>query len=407
MLYASYALLNPERLKIVSAVDPDKSRLHRASEIHHIPSESLFTSIYELLDKPKTADAVINGTMDKLHVQTSLPLLKAGYDILLEKPIGVNKEEVQELLSASRATDKTVMICHVLRYAPFYMEIKRRINGGDLGEIINILTQENVSYHHMAVSFVRGKWSNSAHSSSSMLMAKSCHDLDLLSWIKSGIKPVKTSSFGNLMYFRPEKAPEGSGKRCMTDCGIEKSCPYSAYKNYVEQGLWGAYVWEPIEEAGKPMSLKQKTDSLKTDNIYGRCVWHCDNDVVDHQVVLVEFEDGCTASHAMTGNTSRPCRYIHITGTKGEIEGVMEDGYFTLRNPDARKGSEYTEEIITAGEANDQHGGGDLRLVDDFVNLITGGDHSISATVLEDSINGHLIGFAANESNDRQKVVVI
>jgi len=412
ILYAEYALHNPEKLKIVGVVDPNPTRRKFVAKAHNLAKESCYSSIDELLSHPKVADAVINGTMDNLHIQTTIPLLKAGYDVLLEKPIGVGREEVLELLSVAKSAGRTIQICHVLRHAPFYAAIRERVANGDIGDILSVSTQENVSYHHMAVSFVRGKWNNSDICNSTMLMAKSCHDLDLITWMKSGIKPKFVSSFGNRMYFREDKAPEGAGTRCLVDCKIEKTCPYSCYKNYIEQGLWAHYVWDTIEDQGndilgKDIPIEKKIESLKSEqNPHGRCVWHCDNNVVDHQVVAVEFEDGSTATHSLTGNTSKPCRYMKLIGTKGEIEGVMEDGYFVIRHPDARKGHEYSEEKITIDVTHEMHGGGDLHLVEDFVNVLQGNKPSISTTSLEDSINGHLIGFAANESNDFRKVVM-
>lgn len=407
MLYASYSMQHVDELKITGVVDPDKIRRDNAAKIFELPENSCFESVQEFVNGTKTADVIINGTMDSIHVSTTIPLLQKGYDVLLEKPIGTTKEEVLELHSTAKECGKRVMICHVLRYAPFYMKIRERIINGEVGDIISISTQENVSYHHMAVGYVRGKWNSRNKCGSTMLMAKSCHDLDLITWMKSGIRPQRVSSFGSLMYFRPDKAPEGAGTRCLTDCKIEKTCPYSAYKNYIEQGLWDFYAWDSIEHLGPNPSIEEKIDSLKTGNPFGRCVWKCDNDVVDHQVVNIEFEDGCTATHSMTGNSSKPCRYIHIIGTKGEIEGVMEDGAFYVRKPDARKGHAYTEEKISVDSSNDMHGGGDLLLVGDFISAVRGEKASISATTLDDSIYGHLIGFAADKANTERRILEI
>jgi len=262
-----------------------------------------------------------------------------------------------------------------------------------------------VSYHHMAVGYVRGKW-NREDLGSTMLMAKCCHDLDLITWMKSGIHPKKVNSFGSLMYFKPENAPPGSGTRCLVDCKIEETCPYSAKKHYIEQNLWGAYAWQSMEHHNNP-DVEQKLESLRTDNPFGCCVWHCDNDVVDHQTVIIEFEDGSTASHNMTGGTSRPCRSMHLIGTKGEIQGVMEEGCFVVRHPDARAGHEYYEEKVNVNVSGDGHGGGDLRLVADFVSVIRGEPASTCTTNLDDSIYGHLIGFAADRSRRELKCVDI
>ncbi|CAM4175299.1 Gfo/Idh/MocA family protein [Lederbergia lenta] len=404
-VYSTYAIENPAELQIVGIVEPDHLRRIKAAERFNVPEEQCFDSIEAFVLKPKFADAVINGTMDEVHVQTTIPVLKAGYDVLLEKPIGTAKNEILELNEVAAQYNRKVMICHVLRYAPFYKEIKRRVIDGAIGDIINIQTAENVGYDHMGVSFVRGKWNNKETCKSSMLLAKCCHDLDIVTWLMSGTKPKRVSSFGSLMHFRPEKAPAGAGSRCLVDCKIENECPFSAKKNYIDQGKWGWYAWRSLQHLGPDPTLEQKIESLRTDNPYGRCVWHSDNDVVDHQSVAIEFENGTTATHNLMGGSAKACRNIHIIGEKGEIQGCMEDGYFIVRYPDARKGHEYKEERIDISISQDMHGGGDLRLVEDFVSVMKGNEPSISTTSLEDSINGHLIVFAADQANEENKVV--
>jgi predicted dehydrogenase len=297
------------------------------------------------------------------------------------------------------------MIGHVLRYAPFYVAVRQRVAAGEIGEIISVRTSERVSYHHMAVGFVRGRWRR-RDESNPMLLAKCCHDLDLIAWMKSGIAPRRVASFGSLMHFREDKAPAGSGTRCLVDCRIEETCPYSARKNYIEQGLWAPYAWECLEHIPNA-TVEQKLESLRTFNPFGRCVWRCDNDVVDHQAVIAEFADGCVATHGMVTGTARPCRTIHLVGTTGEIEGVMEEGAFVLRRPDARAGHEYSEEPADVNVSADGHGGGDMRLVQDFVRVVRGEPASLSTTTITDSVYGHLIAFAADEAMDGARVVEI
>ncbi|MEF3313176.1 Gfo/Idh/MocA family oxidoreductase [Paenibacillus sp. GYB004] len=406
MLYASYALTHPDELLITAVVDPDPVRRRRAADRFGLPDDRLYASVEELVAGPKLADAAINGTMDSFHVATTIPLLHAGYDVLLEKPIGVSEAEVLELYEASRATGRTVFICHVLRYAPFYAEIRRRIENGDIGEVVAIQTEENVSYHHMATAFVRGKWSNLKAGGSSMLMQKCCHDLDIVSWMKGSVRPVRVSSFGSLYQFRSDKAPEGAGTRCLADCPIESECAYSAGSMYIEKKLWSPYVWAGLPQ-GNSAADEQKIESLRTDNPYGRCVWRSDNDVVDHQSVIIEFEDGSTASHSLTGGTSKPCRTIHITGTKGEIVGTMEEGSFKIRHPDRDGASTYQEELVELKVSADMHGGGDMRLVTDFIRTLRGEEPSISSTSLDRSIYGHQIGFSADRARLENRVVEI
>lgn len=405
VLYASYSRTHPDELEIVGVAEPDEVRRQKAADRFGIPPERRFTTAAELADRPAFADVAINGTMDRDHVPTSLPLLERGYDVLLEKPIAPTQEELLALLAAVRRTDRRVVVCHVLRHAPFYVEIRRRIAAREIGEILALHTAEYVSYHHMAVAFVRGRW-NRRDATNPMLLAKCCHDLDLLCWMKAGVAPRRVASHGSLMYFRPDKAPAGSGTRCLVDCEIEPDCPFSARTNYIEQNLWGEYAWEPLEHIQDP-TVAQKLESLRTTNPYGRCVWRCDNDVVDHQSVIVEFDDGCVATHDMVGGLAKPCRTIHVMGTTGEIEGIMEEGRLVVRHPDTRAGHEYSEEPVDLSATGDMHGGGDFRLVADFLRVIRGEPASLSTTDLMDSIHGHMIAFAADHSMLEHRMVEI
>ncbi len=413
MVYASLAQQQPEELKIVGVADPMAYRREQVAKLYDIPAERCFESADALAAVPRFADAVINGTMDRHHVPTSIPLLKAGYHLLLEKPFATHEAEMWDLVRTAREYDRKVMICHVLRYAPFYTDIRRRVAAGEIGELISVQTVEHVSYHHMAVGFVRGKWAKKADFHGTMLMAKCCHDLDLIAWMKSGIAPTRVSSFGNNMQFRPEKAPKGAGTRCLVDCPIEADCLYSARKHYIDHPQrWSFYVWAGLEQIDNP-TIEQKIESLKTDNPYGRCVWKCDNDVVDHQALIVEFEDGSTASHNMIGGCSKPQRSIHLVGTTGEIQGDLEDSRYVIRHIDPRPGHEYSEEVVDLNVTGDVHGafgghaGGDLRLAADFVRFARGEEVSISCTSIDDSIRGHLLGFCADRSMDEGRVVDI
>lgn len=410
LVYASYAKHRPDQLKIVGVADPNPQRVRQVAEMYGIPPERCFRSAEELASVPRFADAVINGTMDRQHVPTSIPLLEAGYHILLEKPFAIDEDEMWKLVAAAEKHDRTVMICHVLRYAPFYTRIRKLVADGVIGEVLNIQTVEHVSYHHMSVAFVRGKWNNKQVCGSSMLMSKCCHDLDLITWMKSGVNPKYVTSMGGLSYFRPERAPEGAGTRCLVDCPIEESCTYSARKIYLNHpNRWSFYVWQELEHLENP-TMEDKIESLKTTNPHGRCVWKCDNDVVDHQSVVIEFEDGSTATHNMIGGAARPSRSIHLIGTEGEIQGVLEESKFVVRRIDTRPGHEYSEEVVDLNLDTDMHGafgghgGGDLRLVADFCRTLMGEEPSLSCTSLQDSVNGHLIGFRADRALELRRV---
>jgi len=413
LTYASYARYRPDALKIVGVADPLEYRRRQVAELYGLGPDQLFETAEELAARPQMADAAINGTMDQDHVRTSLPLLDAGYDLLLEKPFAVNETETWQLLQAARGNASKVMICHVMRYTPFATAMRQRVAAGEIGEVISVQTVEHVSYHHMVVGYVRGKWNRKDVCGSPMLMAKCCHDLDFITWMKSGVAPVRVSSFGSNMQFRPEKAPEGAGTRCLVDCPIEGDCLYSARKHYIDHPeRWSFYVWAGLEQIENP-TIEDKIHSLKTDNPFGRCVWKCDNNVVDHQAVMIEFEDGCTATHNMIGGASKPQRSMHLVGTTGELQGVLHDSRFVIRHIDPRPGHEYSEEVVDVDVKGDMdgafggHGGGDVRLAADFVNFVRGDECSIACTNLEDSIRGHLIGFRADVAMEEGKVVDI
>ena len=411
LMYAQYALEHPEELEITGVADPDPLRRSKAAAMFGIPENRCFESAQELAKQPKLADAVINGTMDNQHVETAVPLLRRGYDMLLEKPFATNERDMWALYDAVKETGRTVMICHVLRYAPFYSEIKKRVLSGEIGEIINLQVTEHVSYHHLSVAYIRGKWNNEEQCGATMLLAKCCHDMDLLMWMKSGIAPEYVASFGSDFQFAPEKRPENAGTRCMVDCPIEADCDYSARKLYIDHPeRWGFYVWDYLAHLENP-TLEDKIRSLCTDNPHGLCAWACGHKGVDHQSVLLNFEDGCTATLNMIGGAAKAERNIHIIGTKGEIKGVFDDSVYTVRKIDHTVPDGWTEERVDLKIGGDKsgmngsHGGGDLRLVEDFVHVLQGEKPSVSCTKIEDSVNGHLAVFLADRARETAQVM--
>ncbi len=415
LIYASYAQYHPDELQIVGVAEPDPHRREMTQRLYGLPSEFCFPTAEEAARRPRFADVAINGTMDHQHVATSLPLLEAGYDMLLEKPFAVSESEMWDLVKAAQTHERHVMICHVLRFAAFYAAIRRLVLDGEIGDVISMQTAEHVTYHHMVVSYVRGKWARAEGGHASMLLAKCSHDLDLMAWMKSGIKPRAVASFGSNFQFRPDRAPKGAGTRCLLDCAIEPECIFSARKHYLDlDDRRNFYVWDGLHTPGEP-TLEEKAAYLATDSPYGRCVWKCDTQVVDHQSVVVDFEDGSTATHNMVGGAARPLRSIHLVGTRGEIQGTFEDNRFVVRRIDPRSSGgqtwEYTEELVDlsvgdhASCTSDHHGGGDLRLVEDFLRVVRGEAPSISTTSLDDSVVGHLIGFTADRAMAERRVI--
>lgn len=409
LVYSELAKTNPELLKIVGVADPNPIRRKKCMEYFGFSEDMCFETAQELATKGKLADTIINGTMDEQHIETSVPLLEQGYDMLLEKPFAVNEEEMRKLVECAKKNNSKVMICHVLRYTPFYYKIKERVASGEIGDIINIQTAEHVSYHHLSTSYIRGKWANSDKCHTSMLLAKCCHDLDLMMWIMSETKPTQIASFGGKYQFKPENAPEGAGTICMKDCPLVDTCVYSTKRLYIDHpDRWAFYVWDKLEHIDNP-TIEDKIALMKSDSPYARCIYKCDNNVVDHQSVLINFESGATGTHNMVGGSAEPMRRIHIVGTKGEIFGNFEESKFTVLkinpSPDAHHEECDVEEVDlnVSGDmvgAYGGHGGGDERLAEDFVKFIRGEQPSLACTSIFDSVAGHLSVYLADDSRE-------
>ena len=399
-IYSAVALTNPELLRIVGVVDVNPERVRQAQLMFDLPDAHCFATVEELVAVPRFADAAINCTMDRLHVETSLPLLRHGYDLLLEKPYALNDEEGQRIISCARKHERKVMVCHVLRYTPFYRALRRVIALGTIGDVIHIHMTNQVGYQHESVSFVRGKYAREEICGSGMLLSKCSHDLDIMSWLMGDNVPATISSVGSVIQFKEEKAPEGAGTHCLNNCPLERDCPYSARRLYIEHPLrWANNVWHDTHS--NPTTDEEKEAILRQpDNPFSRCVYRCDINIVDHQSVLIHFRDGAIGTFSMNGGASTPRRMMHITGTKGEIYGDFERERFHVRLIDPEAPGGYTERTLDISDfqQGDAHGGGDRSIVLDFVALLRGERTSPGCPTLEDSIVGHRMVFLAEKS---------
>lgn len=399
-IYAKFALQHPELYRIVGVVEPDRERRECAGRLLSLEASALYASLDELLRRPKIADAVFNCTMDKIHEQTSIPLLQKGYHMLLEKPIAPTWKETEHILETAQSCGRIVTVCHVLRYAPFYQAIKERIIRGELGRIINIQMAEQVSYYHESVSYVRGKYADPEICGSGMLLSKCVHDLDLMAWLMSDTKPKTVFSRGSVFSFRPEYAPEGAEKRCLPLCPHQNDCPYSAkllYTEYPQRWVNRVYDDSSVSRS-EPAELLQLLAS--SENPYGKCVYYSNIKIVDHQSVLVEFEDGAIGTFSMNGGAAQSGRTVHIVGTRGEIEGTFEEQRLSLRRiaPSMPGGRAETVIDVSAQQKGNAHGGGDERVLLDFYALMNHEKASVSCTSLRESVTGHRIVYAAEQS---------
>lgn len=392
--YASYQKIAPQQMKIVAGADPRPDRLQMLQREYGVEADNCFSSGEELLSQPKLADVMMICTQDRQHVAQALKALDKGYHLLLEKPISPSLDECMALLRKAHEAKRQVIVCHVLRYTPFYSTLECILRRGDIGRLETIDAVEHVAYWHYAHSFVRGNWRR-AEETSPMILAKSCHDMDLLRWL-AGASCIRLSSFGTLDWFKSENAPKGAALRCLDHCQCKADCPYDAEKIYLSNkvsGLhhigkaWPCSVLTPYPTEQSIMEALQKGP-------YGRCVYHCDNDVVDHQTVNMEFAEGITATFTMTAFTQTCHRTIHITGTAGEILGDLEENMLTLR----RFGRE--DEVIRMEAVSSEfagHGGGDMGLMQAVCKAVANAD-TPALTSIDASVESHVMALAAEYS---------
>ena len=383
--YANNIVNHPDEFKLVACCDLNQDRINNYKEKFGIEDKNCFLSEEEFFAE-KRADVCIVATQDRDHVDHAIKALALGYDILTEKPISDNEKDCRRLLKAQKKYGGKVFVCHVLRYAPAFVKCKELLESGVIGDLVMVDHIEQVYFFHQAHSFVRGNWRR-RDQTSPMIIAKCCHDLDLLQWY-IGSKCKTISSIGDLRFFKKENKPEGSADRC-TECQFKETCPYSAVWGYrCENGLWSNNAITDV----RPITQEAVDEALKT-GPYGRCVFACDNNVVDNQICTMTFENGVTANLRMTAFTRHGSRIIKFYGTYGEIdfEGDRQEILVKVFGKPV-------ERIDAAAliENGYGHGGGDAGLIKALYGLMTG--ESNKGTTLEASIESHLMGFAAEKS---------
>jgi len=430
--YGPYALDHPEQIQFIAVAEPRPARRESFAKQHSIPKEHCFESWQQVLEQQVPADVVINCTQDQMHAESSIPALQSGYDMLLEKPIAHSLEDAIRIVQAAEQADRYLQICHVLRFTDFFKKIKSLLDENRLGQLITISHRENVASWHMAHSFVRGNWRNEEQSSP-MILAKCCHDLDLLTWF-IGESPSHLSSFGSLIHYSPENAPQGAPERCTDGCPLEDSCPFFAPAIYIDlipfkfalsqskiplyrilgsqslkrPGAVNAIsgVIPPLREltqyTGWPRSVVTDDpgnedallEALK-EGPYGRCVYHCDNDVVDQQVVTMDFPGGVTASLTMHGHSHEEGRTLRIDGSQASLLAKFSFNRSFIEIHDHRS---MDTEIYNFPSTVEQtgHGGGDFGIMRDLVNHLQFKNQP--GTSARQSLESHFMAFAAEES---------
>ena len=398
--YAAYARAHPDAVTIVAVAEPRAAVRERIAAEHGLASGMVSADWRALLQLPKLADGVIIATPDALHVEPAIGFAERGYHLLLEKPMAPSADDCRRIVAAVHQRGVMLAVCHVLRYTRYTEQLKALLDSGRIGDLVSLAHLEPVGYWHQAHSFVRGNWGNEARSSS-MLLQKSCHDLD---WIRHvmGRRCERVSSFGSLAHFRRDQQPVGAADRCL-DCGVEASCAYSAPRFYLGRVRGGHTGW-PVDVITDDRTEAGVTAALRT-GPYGRCVYACDNDVVDHQVVNLEFAGGATASFTMTAFTRQRDRETRIFGTRGELFGngtTIELHDFLTDRTETVSTDRASDGSIATG-----HGGGDDRLMAQFVAAIALRDPSQIHSGADDSLETHLMVFAAEAARRDGRVVAV
>lgn len=401
MTYAQFSKEHPDRLRIVGVAEPrDWNRTYMA-ETYHLPDENVVTDWHVLAERPRMADAVIICTQDAMHADPAVAFAQKGYAMLLEKPMAPNEADCRRIIQAVKDNHILFGVCHVMRYTRYTQMLKAVIDSGAIGEVISAQHLEPVGYWHQAHSFVRGNWRNEKESSF-MLLAKSCHDLDWLRYI-IGEECKSVSSFGSLAHFKKSEKPAkaGDATRCL-HCAYEPECPYSAKKIYLGRLAQGDTGW-PVDVLTPVPTFETVTDALEN-GPYGRCVYECDNDVVDHQVVNLLFKKGKTATFTMTAFNKASNRKTRIFGTRGEIYGDGQNiEIFDFLTDQTRTID--TEAGADGSTALGGHGGGDYGLMDHFVSAVAKNDPSLILSGADESLETHLMVFAAERARRENTVV--
>lgn len=386
-VYADYALQFPNELKIIAVAEPRSDRRAAFAALHQIPAENVTESWEPLLQREKFADCVLVCTQDRMHFEPVMIALDKGYDVLCEKPMSNDKQELLAMGKKARETGRVLSIAHTLRYSPFFMKLKELLVSGAIGQLCAIQHMESVGYWHMAHSFVRGNWRREDETSP-MILQKCCHDLDILSWLVG--TPLETvSSFGSLSHFRPENKPEGSPAYCLDGCSHRDSCPYYAPRFYLEHP-------KAVEDGfQKILSMDTSREGMLKaleHGPYGRCVYSCDNTVVDHQVVNLSYTGGVTVSMTMSAFTRDCERNIILMGSHGQIFGNMETSTIEVR--DFASGNTTKIHVHTPVG---RHSGSDTVMMKEFLAVITS-EGAQSRSNADASVESHLAALAAEES---------
>lgn len=383
--YAPFALKYPNEVAFTCVAEPIKERRDRFAAHHHIPDDMCFESYEALLAAKPELDGMIIANQDNQHYDAAMQVLQAGYHVLLEKPMAETIEKTRGIVAQASKHHRLLIVCHVLRYTPFFSEMKKLIHSGAIGKVQSVHHLENIGNFHFAHSFVRGNWHKAADSTP-MIVAKCCHDMDILNFL-IGKKCTRLSSFGGLSHFTPQNAPEGAANRCSA-CIHNKRCIFSAYNYLTPRGMYPSLKDIVLRTDDTQVFLQHLENSP-----YSQCVYNGQNDVCDHQTVMMEYEDGITAAFTASAFSSDISRQIKIMGTLGEVEGKLEDNLFIHR--DFGSGNEVVHQLYTPATL---HSGGDEKIMANYCAALRDPEQAMARFGAAQSLAGHEMAYAAEES---------
>ena len=398
MAYSDIMRNMSDKFEVVAVAEPIDSRRNHVKNHHNLSDDACFTDWKPIIEKGKIADIAVIATMDRDHYDVAIAALSAGYDLLLEKPIAPTPEECKKITDLAIKNNRKVVICTVLRYTAIFNAIKDIIDSGKIGKVVSITHEECVGNVHQSHSFVRGNWCNEEESSS-MLLQKCCHDIDLLSWLINK-KCKKVQSFGALTYFCEDNAPKDAPLFCIDGCPHAQKCLYNAVKLYYDDK---ENLWFRGNCTQNPNPSDEEVEKALRETRYGKCVYKCGNNVVDHQTVNMLFEDDITVTLSMNA-FNKGGRRIHIMGTMGEITSNLDEkAVIKIYSFDTKE----TEEINTEGKDGivAGHGGGDAGIIRDLYEYLMGTYKGKSVPEIDESFDNHLTVFAAEEARRTGTIV--
>jgi len=390
-VYGRWLLDHPDRGRVVAVVEPDPIRRRLFGDAHALAVDRRFDSLAELEARRRLAEACIVATPDRAHAEAVAAAFAAGYDVLVEKPLAHDLDSTVRLVAMAQQASGSLHVAHVLRYAPLFRALHETVADGGLGDIVSVTHRENLWAFHMAHSFVRGNWSR-ASAATPMIVQKTCHDFDVLAWNLAS--PVaRMTSFGSLRHFRPENAPNGATQRCTDGCPVS-DCPFDARRVYLDPAISG---W-PVEAITSDLSMEGRRRAL-AEGPYGVCVYRARSDVVDHQTVSMELEDGATVTLTMQGHSDVEERTMRYDGTRATLRATTSGG----GSIEVADHLHRRRRRIDMPTADSGHGGGDGRLMDEFLTAVAQG--TPSATEATGALESHMLAFLAEEARLSGRVI--